>query len=83
MFNAAPSFSAQPRKAVRPEDLIPDLRADGPQEYREQTPDEMLFIARAVHARFVARVKRERKAAAVKAEQKVPQKKGKRVPRRP
>jgi hypothetical protein len=56
LYNAQPQYGKRKRKAVKPEDLIPSLKParGGKSESKAQTPDEMLFIARMIHARYQA-----------------------------
>ena len=60
IYNSQPQWGKTKRKAVKPEDLIPSLKPARPGKVSTaQTPDEMLFIARMIHARWqsAARVK--------------------------
>lgn len=56
LFNSQPKFGKGTRKAVKPEDLIPSLKPAraGKSATKAQTPDEMLFLARTIHARYMA-----------------------------
>jgi hypothetical protein len=56
MYNAQPQWGKTKRKAVKPDDLIPSLKPAraGKPANKAQSPDEMLFLARCIHARWQA-----------------------------
>jgi hypothetical protein len=55
IYNAQPQWGKTKRKAVKPDDLIPSLKPAKPGKLQAgQTPDEMLFLARMIHARWQA-----------------------------
>lgn len=53
IHNAQPNFGKKKRKSVKPEDLFPSLKGMGRKGQQAQTPDEQLFLARIIHARFI------------------------------